>query len=240
MFRNNDTLTYTVTGSPVRAFMLGTSTCNVGDQPANWINNGPPGVGFEMYRLHNGRMVQIGLSWVKHACCAAEVTKRDVRAVVHLHAGVEHARQGVPGHVHRQLNGKGRAGWADRTLIPTSKRLRRAAGRQREPRSTGGCRWPMPTWSRRDLPLALYFAEGVYVATDDALSFNWLNNASYRRVTVSGSLTMKRWRTDPDQHSGDGRRLGTTTGWVSAWSIRASTCSRPTCPARGASGWPTR
>jgi hypothetical protein len=39
-------------------------------------------------------------------------------------------------------------------------------------------------------PGALYFVEGHYVTADDALAGNGLNNASYRRITISASFSV--------------------------------------------------
>jgi hypothetical protein len=57
----------------VRAYSIGSNTCNIGDTNLLWGNshNGTPALGMNMYKLKNGRLEQIGLSFVKYSCCAA-------------------------------------------------------------------------------------------------------------------------------------------------------------------------
>ena len=57
----------------IHAYAYGTNTCNMGDVDLRWGNSwaGSPSVGFIAYRLHDGRIMQLGESWVKRACCAA-------------------------------------------------------------------------------------------------------------------------------------------------------------------------
>ena len=55
----------------LRAYIYDTETCNIGDTDLPWVSGGSPGVGFNLYRLHDGRLVQLGQSWTKIACCAA-------------------------------------------------------------------------------------------------------------------------------------------------------------------------
>ena len=65
------------------AYSMATVSCNLGDANAIWITDGPepnqhPLIGQNMYRLKsvNGatRFEQIGMSWLKHAFCAADST----------------------------------------------------------------------------------------------------------------------------------------------------------------------
>ena len=53
----------------VHGYALGSNTCNIGNQNLLWVNDGTPGLGMNAYRLHDNRLEQIGLSWVKTACC---------------------------------------------------------------------------------------------------------------------------------------------------------------------------
>src|SRR6185503_5984888 len=55
----------------VRAYILGADTCNIGTANLAWTNDSTPGLFMNAYRLANGRMMQIGMSWGKTACCAA-------------------------------------------------------------------------------------------------------------------------------------------------------------------------
>ena len=53
----------------IRGYSLGSHTCNIGDQNLMWGNahDGTPGLAMNAYRLYDGRLMQIGMSWVKHA-----------------------------------------------------------------------------------------------------------------------------------------------------------------------------
>lgn len=58
----------------VTGYSLTTTACNIGDEPAAWVDdtNMHPVIAQQFYRLHAGRFEQIGLSWLKHAFCAAD------------------------------------------------------------------------------------------------------------------------------------------------------------------------
>ena len=57
----------------IRGYSLGSFTCNIGDQDLLWgnLHEGTPVLAMNAYRLYEGQLLQIGMSWVKHACCAA-------------------------------------------------------------------------------------------------------------------------------------------------------------------------
>src|SRR5438128_1342340 len=61
-------------GVPVTGYTVGSTACNIGDADAVWVqfSNQHPVVAQQAYRLHGGRMEQIGLSWVKHTFCASD------------------------------------------------------------------------------------------------------------------------------------------------------------------------
>src|SRR5262245_1750176 len=54
----------------IRAYVIGSETCNLGDQDLLWLSNGTPALGMNAYRIHDGRLMQIGLGNCKTACCA--------------------------------------------------------------------------------------------------------------------------------------------------------------------------
>ncbi|MFQ5462942.1 MAG: hypothetical protein ACE5E5_09985 [Phycisphaerae bacterium] len=62
-----------VPGLPgITGYSLSTKACNIGDQDADWFGGSPnkPVIAQNMYRLKDGRIEQIGMSWVKHAFLA--------------------------------------------------------------------------------------------------------------------------------------------------------------------------
>ena len=61
------------------AYSIGTTSCNVGDMDLEWIDesgsNRHPVIGQTMYRITGeGRLLQIGQSWLKHGFCALQGT----------------------------------------------------------------------------------------------------------------------------------------------------------------------
>ena len=76
-----DTIRRFATMGPITSYSISTTSCNLGDEPAEWIIfnlslggfvNRHPLIGQNMYRFENGRLEQIGMSWVKHAFCGVD------------------------------------------------------------------------------------------------------------------------------------------------------------------------
>lgn len=167
----------------IRGYILDSFTCNVGTQNLLWGDShaGTPVLAMNVHRLLDGRLEQIGMSWVKHACCAA------------AGSGCGMACNGAGGSVLgigcRDVYGTGWNGIQSRLgarsninaytgdLVPASNAGGDAIFKRLQVRE-----------SDLNLSNALYFVEGVYVASDDAPAGNSLNNASYRRANVNGSF----------------------------------------------------
>ncbi len=173
----------------MHAYAIGSHTCNVGDGNLGWGSSwdGSPLLAMNMYRLADGRLMQIGQAWGKTGCCAA--------------AG---SGCGLP------CNGNGGsvlgagcldvygAGWNGGQFgLAARSNVNAYTGEMVDADGGGGSavfkRLQVDT---PDLSVdgALYFVEGVYVGVDDAPAGNAMNNASYRRVTVSmpsGDLTLQ-------------------------------------------------
>ena len=181
-----------------RGYSVGTNSCNVGNQPVNWCNNGGgcgaltddqhPVIAQGMYRLKAGRFEQIGMSWLKHGFLstnspnAACQTGHPSCATPPL--GGDQLGVGCTDTYGSNLNGS------------------TPLGRRSEVNATTGV-FPYPYSQtfpgdvveqhvkvlESDLaaasnPGALYWIEAQYVVDNDAASGNGFNNASYRRVTV--------------------------------------------------------
>lgn len=183
----------------IRGYALGTTACNIGDAPMNWCNSAVgcglgtgasdhPVIAQNMYRLKNGRMDQIGASWLKHGFASANAPAAGCGSGICTQPPLDSAQLGVG------------------CIDPYGSGLNggRPMGRRSEVNASTGA-FPFPyglggdeteVWNQRlavaenDLsaaanPGARYFIEGQYVAPDEALAGNALNNASYQEVSIN-------------------------------------------------------
>ncbi len=177
----------------VTSYSLGTYSCNVGDQPVQWIsgNNRHPVIGQNVYRLEGGRFEQIGLSWLKHGftaltddlCC----TCNDPGTGSLLGVGCADPYTA-------SLNGsQGRLGprfevnpWTGVFLYPFTSQGQ-----------TGDVLYKRIQIANSDIDPAqhvgaLFYGEGQYVTQDDSTAGNQMNNASWRPLSV-GSFSGGGW-----------------------------------------------
>lgn len=169
--------------SGIRSYTIGTTSCNIGTTDLNWIsnNNNHPVIGQNMYRVSNGRIEQIGMSWLKHGFFALT---DELCGSCNGHGG--------------SVLGVGCADPYDSWLNAQQDGL---GARSEVNASTGVFTYPFILgWNQTgnaiykriqvaqtDLGVsgARYFVEGHYVTKDDAAAGNKNNNASYRRVTFN-------------------------------------------------------
>lgn len=178
----HETLNHGAMGG-IRAYSLGTKTCNIGNQSLSWVSSGTPAVGFNMYRLANGRLMQIGLGFAKHACCVSNGTDQAACGAFNCSASGFGLRPGCRDTYSASWNGgQGRLG--ARSGINAYSGAFTAL-----PGGSGDAIFRRMQVRETDLatPSSLYFVEGVYVCTEEGTTMQALNNASYRRVTVSAS-----------------------------------------------------
>ncbi len=196
-------------GDGIRGYSIGTTSCNTGTEPLEWCDNAGgcsngvvsatpnehPVIAQNIYRLKNGRMDQIGASWLKHGFFSlnqSESTCGD-GSCEFPPLGGDQLGVGCTDPYGSGLNGS-------RPLGRKSE-VNPATGDFPFPAGGGGA--SALAWNQRaavkesDLiaaqnPGARYFIEGHYVAADDALAGNGLNNASYREVRVeAGSFNLR-------------------------------------------------
>ncbi len=201
------------------ALAVGTTSCNRGDAPVEWIadNNQHPVIAQNLYRLHNGRMEHIGQSWLKHGF--ASVNGTFCGPCTQPPGGGSQLGIGCSDPYGSGLNG-------DQGNLGPRSHVNPTTGFYPYPFETPGAGYIVPPnppggaagipWRRiwvrtSDLMLpatgARFFVEGHYITRDDA-SFtangrtgNGLNNASYREVRfnsvtaaptfVGGTIQMK-------------------------------------------------
>lgn len=200
VFTLSDTQNYGA-ASGIRGYSVGTTSCNVGDTPLNWCDQGTgcaagatthdhPVISQNMYRLKNGRFDQIGASWLKHGFVSTNSPGAGCGGgtCIQPPAGGNQLGVGCTDPYQASLNG-GR---------PLGRKSEVNAATGAYPFPFGGGGSTSAVWNQRlavqesDLdaaqnPGARYFVEGHYIAPDDALAGNGLNNASYREVNVAAS-----------------------------------------------------
>ena len=166
----------------IRGYTIGSHTCNIGTQNVEWISDGPPGLAMNAYRLHDGRLMQIGMSWVKTACCAANTNACGLPSCfggssTALGVGCRDTYSSGWNSIQGNLGPRSmfNAYTGAFTSIPggsfnaITRRLQIAEADMN------------PT----TYPGALYFVEGVYTSLNDSIAGNWYNNASYQRITLT-------------------------------------------------------
>ncbi|MEM7453011.1 MAG: hypothetical protein AAF456_01530 [Planctomycetota bacterium] len=165
------------------SFSIGTTSCNIGDADMDWISqsNIHPVISQNVYRVKDGRIEQLGMSWLKHGFAVAAGS---LCGSCTDPAG-NYLAPGCSDPYGSGLNGsQGRLG-----------------PRSEVNAATGFFPWPhtdLPSTGTLDgriivdnddidpsqNPNAVYFVESQYIHPQDAAAGNGLNNASYRRAIV--------------------------------------------------------
>ena len=206
-----DTTNWGVSGG-IRAYSVGTTSCNIGNAPVAWCDAGTclggtlqandhPVIAQGMYRLKDGRFSQIGMSWLKHGWLSTN-SNNTACAGINCQTppgGGDQLGVGCTDTYNSGLNGG--SGNPGTCLGGSGCRL----GMRSEVNPTTGD-FPMPYTNiahpsvidqriqvpEVDLDPALntgasYWLEGQYIGADDGFAGNAFNNASYRAVTVGAS-----------------------------------------------------
>ncbi|MGE4619881.1 MAG: hypothetical protein AAEJ04_08765 [Planctomycetota bacterium] len=170
------------------AYSVGTTSCNIGDVELLWHADDPfhPVIGQEMYRLNDGVLEQIGVSWLKHSFCALSLTACGPCQPTDCDTlGIDCSDPYSAG-----LNG-------DQSNLGPRSQVNAHTGVFPYPVDP-----PMPPFvneidRRLQVPAGLidpafnqgaqYFVTGHYVTPDDAEAGNGDNNVAYRQVSVEDS-----------------------------------------------------
>jgi hypothetical protein len=188
----------------IRGYSLGTDSCNIGSEPVNWCDDSGcvgdiggtekhPVIGQNLYRLRDGRFEQIGMSWLKHGFLSTNSFDPDC---------VGNNGSDVPTTCVSPPSGSDQLGVGCTDFYSSGLNGNRPLGRRSEVNPTTGL-FPFPptgggstgnTGQRirvdeSDLSGVgdRFWVEGHYIADNDAVGKNGLNNASYREVTVNTS-----------------------------------------------------
>ncbi|MFO0972680.1 MAG: hypothetical protein U1A27_04460 [Phycisphaerae bacterium] len=169
----------------LRGYAVGTTSCNIGDTPADWLagTNQHPVIAQNVYRLRDGRFEQIGLSWAKHGFLVIGGTICGTCD----DAGSDHLGVGCSDTYSAQLNGSQMRLGPRSEVNPSTGQFPYPYGLQWG--QTGDPIFKRVQLDENDLrpalnPGALYVIEGHYIHPADAAAGNGLNNASYRPELV--------------------------------------------------------
>ena len=172
---------YGVVGT-VRGYAYDSYTCNIGNANLLWTNGGTPGYAMNLFRIYDGRIQQIGLSFCKMACCAAASAG----------CGTCSGQGGsVLGVGCRDVYGSGWNG--GQTRLAARSAINGYTGVvSTYSAATGNAVFKRVQVNQTDLvtsatgfPGARFIADGVYSATDEIDGdASQLNNATYRPVTI--------------------------------------------------------
>jgi hypothetical protein len=179
-----------IDGKTILSYALGTTSCNIGNQKLLWQQNTSfhPVIPQNMYRIKDGRIEQIGMSWIKHGFCALQ--QNLCGACTPDGQGCTQALGVGCSDPYSSGNNGWQSGLGPRSQVNASSGV-----------------FPYPFWSpsyngtvgrriqidKNDFDPALnagavYVGEGQYVHPEDAAAGNGENNASYRLFSV-GSFT---------------------------------------------------
>ena len=181
-------------GEQYASYAIGSTSCNIGSAQLLWIpnpDNRHPVIPQNMYRIKDGAIEQIGLSWVKHGFCALQQT---------LCGSCQPAGGGCPTVLGigcsdpytASLNGAQGDLKSRGPINPTTGYF---SGTYSDPAAPPG----FPTSLRERIMVkrsdldpatnvgAAYFAEAQYIHPQDAAGGNAGNNASYRRFNVGST-----------------------------------------------------
>lgn len=171
----------------VTSYSVATTSCNIGDAQLDWIssNNRHPVISQNLYRVKNGRLEQLGQSWLKHGffalsqslcgtCQPTDGSSLGIGCSDPYSAGLNGSQSG--------LGPKGEVNAATGFFPYPFTGLS-------QPRSVldGRIRVSNSDLDPAQNPGARYFISSQYVQYQDATAGNDDNNESYREVIVSGS-----------------------------------------------------
>ncbi|MEZ5314324.1 MAG: hypothetical protein R2862_12130 [Thermoanaerobaculia bacterium] len=184
-------------------YSVGTTSCNIGTAPVNWCDNSGgcsfltakqhPVIAQAIYRLKAGRFEQVGMSWLKHGFVSTNSNEAPCKIGASCSSpplGGDQLGVGCNDTYWATLNGTRPAGMrsevnptiGDLNPFPhTNVPFSSASPYQQEIKVAVGDMDPAQNAG------AKYFSEGQYVADNDALAGNGLNNATYRQVAVGSS-----------------------------------------------------
>lgn len=170
------------------ALTMTTVSCNAGTEAVLWNplpSNLHPVISQNLYRLHNGRLEQIGQSWLKHGYFALQTTfcYADCEPVADGMSLGPHCSDPYSAAVNQGPNLGPRREVNPVTGYFDGSTANDHAGHVHTTISHG----LQVKHADLGIPGARYFVEAHYLAPDDAATGNGNNNASHREVAVTGN-----------------------------------------------------
>lgn len=179
---------FVVSGEVISGYTVGTTSCNIGDENADWFGNTPahPVIIQNLFRLKDGKFEQIGVSWAKHGFLVIP------ESLCQTCSSTMSALELIPG-------------CADTYSTSTNSMTNRLGPRWQVNAVTSVNVGPAPPATSLPQQIrgmmqakepdvdpaqnvgARYFVEVAYVAADDTAAGNQWNNWSHREVSIAGS-----------------------------------------------------
>ena len=167
------------------AFSLGTTSCNVGTTPLTWIasNNQHPVIGQALYRLHEGRYMMVGQSWLKHGFTALQQT---LCGACTANPNGSALGVGCSDPYSSGLNGQ-QSGLGPKFEVNASSGF--FPYPYTNPAYSGNDRRLLVELALLNAPGAQWVGEAQYIQSEDAMAGNDNNNCSYRPINITGGPT---------------------------------------------------
>jgi hypothetical protein len=187
VYENIDVANYTTTApvSGMFAYAVGTTSCNPGDYPAEWIagNNLHPVIAQNMYRLANGRFDHVGKSYVKHGF--ASVNGNQCGTCVQPPNGGSQLGVNCSDPYGSGLNGS-QTGLGPRSQINATTGEYVYTGNFTTTGTPIDRRLQVPSTYIAGRPAgSRFFVDSQYISQDDAQFNNGLNNSSFRELVAT-------------------------------------------------------
>ncbi len=183
---NSNDIHYWGQSGGIAAYSIATQSCNIGNALLDWFDSGGqlnhPVIAQNMFRYKNGRLTQIGQSWLKHGFCAVSEIESGCSPCGATNCDT--LGIGCADTYWATLN-DGRSGGSKAYVNPASGAHTHGSPSPVGNNTTRGrLQVAVADIDPSQNPGAEYFIESQYVTADDAAAGSSANNASWRRVNV--------------------------------------------------------
>jgi hypothetical protein len=171
----------------IRAYSVGTTACNIGTSPANWIDGTPnhPVIGVTIWKYDNEtqRLMQLGVTQLKHSFASLQGT---VCSPCSGDGDFSHLGSGCSDPYGAGLNGtQGDLGPRSEVNPYTAEFVYPYTGINQ----SGNAIFKRIQVKQADIQdsTATFYVEGIYTNKDDYAAGTNMNNVSYKRLNISQS-----------------------------------------------------